>query len=119
MFRALIAELGAAELSEVMRFGAQWERDASLRLRAGDFSAVAAYDRRGRIRGDHREAAYDRAAGAWLADHLHGKDTILLAGSNEEAAELARRVQARLVRWGPWCIPVHRWPTATAQAPGT
>jgi ATP-dependent exoDNAse (exonuclease V) alpha subunit len=98
MFGALIAELGAAELSEVMRFGAQWERDASLQLRAGDFSSVAAYDRRGRVRGGDRETAYNRAAGAWLADHLHGLDTILLAGSNEEAAELARRVQARLVQ---------------------
>ena len=47
MFGALIAELGAAELSEVMRFDQQWERDASARLREGDFSAVAAYDRRG------------------------------------------------------------------------
>ena len=78
----------------------QWERDASARLRAGDFSVVAAYDRRGRIRGGDREAAFDRAAGAWLADHLHGRDTILLAGSNEEAAELARRVQAQLVHDG-------------------
>jgi hypothetical protein len=51
MFPALIAELGAAELSEVMRFDAPWERDASIRLRAGDFSVVASYDRRGRIRG--------------------------------------------------------------------
>ena len=117
MFPALIAELGAAELSEVMRFDAQWERDASHRLRAGDFSAVAAYDRRGRIRGDHREAAYDRAAGAWLADHLHGKDTILLAGSNEEAAELARRVQARLVQMGTVVHP--RAPLADGNRAGT
>ena len=51
MFPALIRELGAAELSEVLRFSAGWEADASVRLRAGDFSVVAAYDRRGRIRG--------------------------------------------------------------------
>jgi hypothetical protein len=117
MFGALIAELGAAELSEVMRFDARWERDASVRLRAGDFSAVAAYDRRGRIRGDHRETAYDRAAGAWLADHLHGRDTILLAGSNEEAAELARRVQARLVKIGTVVHP--RAPLADGNRAGT
>jgi conjugative relaxase-like TrwC/TraI family protein len=117
MFPALIAELGATELSEVMRFDAHWERDASARLRAGDFSAVAAYDRRGRIRGDHREAAYDRAAGAWLADHLHGKDTILLAGSTEEAAELARRVQARLVKMGTVVHP--RAPLADGNRAGT
>ena len=117
MFGALIAELGAAELSEVMRFDAQWERDASARLRAGDFSVVAAYDRRGRIRGGHREAAFDRAAGAWLADHLHGRDAILLAGSNEEAAELARRVQAQLVTMGTVVQP--RAPLADGNRAGT
>ena len=117
MFPALIRELGAAELSEVLRFSADWERDASVRLRAGDFSVVAAYDRRGRIRGDHREAAYDRAAGAWLADHLQGRDAILLAGSNEEAAELARRVQAQLVAMGTVVQP--RAPLADGNQAGT
>ena len=100
-----------------MRFDAQWERDASVRLRAGDFSVVAAYDRRGRIRGGDRETAYDRAAGAWLADHLHGRDTILLAGSNEEAAELARRVQAQLVKMGTVVHP--RAPLADGNRAGT
>ena len=117
MFRALIRELGAAELSEVMRFDQQWERDASLRLRDGDKGVTAAYDRRGRIRGDHREAAYARAAGAWLADHLHGKDALLLAGSNEEAAELARLVQAQLVKMGTVVQP--RAPLADGNRAGT
>ena len=117
MFGALIAELGAAELSEVMRFDQQWEREASARLRAGDFSVVASYDRRGRVRGGHREAAFDRAAGAWLADHLHGRDAILLAGSNEEAAELARRVQAQLVTMGTVVQP--RAPLADGNRAGT
>ena len=117
MFPALIRELGAAELSEVLRFSADWEPAASLRLRAGDFAVIPAYDRRGRIRGDHREAAYDRAAGAWLADHLHGTDAILLAGSNEEAAELARRVQAQLVTMGTVVHP--RAPLADGNQAGT
>ena len=34
----------------------------------------------------------------WLADHLRGKDVLLLAGSNAEAADLSRRVQARLIQ---------------------
>ena len=63
-------------------------------------AAVAAYDRHGRIRGADEEAAYDRAASMWLADHLRGKDVLLLAGSNAEAAELSRRVQARLTALG-------------------
>ena len=97
MFRLLAREVPAAELHEVRRFEAQWEREASVRLRDGDLAAVAAYDRHGRIRGADEEAAYDRAASMWLADHLRGKDVLLLAGSNAEAAELSRRVQARLI----------------------
>ena len=100
MFRLLAQEVPAAELHEVRRFDAQWEREASVRLRDGDLAAVAAYDRHGRIRGADEEAAYDRAASMWLADHLRGKDVLLLAGSNAEAADLSRRVQAKLTQMG-------------------
>jgi hypothetical protein len=100
MFALLAREIPAAQLHEVRRFQAQWEREASVRLRAGDPAAVAAYDRHGRIRAADEEAACDRAASMWLADHLRGKDVLLLAGSNAEAADLSRRVQARLIRLG-------------------
>jgi hypothetical protein len=100
MFALLAREVPAAQLHEVRRFQAQWEREASVRLRDGDPAAVAAYDRHGRIRGADEEAAYDRAASMWLADHLRGKNVLLLAGSNTEAAELSRRVQARLAAMG-------------------
>ena len=73
---------------------------ASVRLRAGDFTAYADYDRHGRMRGADQDAAMDRAAGMWLADHLRGKNVLLLAGSNSEAAELSRRVQAKLIQLG-------------------
>ena len=36
----------------------------------------------------------------WLAVHLRGKTVLLLAGSNAEAADLSRRVQARLTQLG-------------------
>ncbi len=100
MFRLLAQEVPAAQLHEVRRFTAEWERQASVRLRDGDLAAAAAYDRHGRIRGADQEAAYDRAASMWLAGHLRGKDALLLAGSNAEAAELSRRVQARLAQMG-------------------
>ena len=100
MLALLAREVPAAQLHEVRRFEAQWEREASVRLRGGDPAAVAAYDRHGRIRGADEEVAYDRAASMWLADHLRGKDVLLLAGSNAEAAELSRRVQARLAAMG-------------------
>jgi flagellar biosynthesis GTPase FlhF len=100
MFRLLAQEVPAVELHEVRRFDAAWERQASIQLRDGDLAAVAAYDRHGRIRGADAEAAYDRAGAMWLADHLCGKDALLLAGSNTEAADLARRVQAKLTQLG-------------------
>ena len=93
-------EVRCAELHEVRRFDASWEAAASVRLRAGDFTAYAACDRHGRMRGTDQEAAMDRAASMWLADHLRGKNVLLLAGSNNEAAELSRRVQAKLIQLG-------------------
>jgi conjugative relaxase-like TrwC/TraI family protein len=100
IFRMLAREVPSGELHEVRRFDAQWERQASVRLRDGDPTAAAAYDRHGRIRGADQEAACDRAASMWLADHLRGKDVLLLAGSNAEAAGLSRRVQAKLAQLG-------------------
>jgi hypothetical protein len=100
MFVLLAREVSATQLHEVRRFEAPWEREASVRLRDGDMAAVAAYDRHGRIRSADEEAAYARAASMWLADHLRGKNVLLLAGSNAEAADLSRRVQARLIRLG-------------------
>ncbi|MGH3205652.1 MAG: MobF family relaxase [Streptosporangiaceae bacterium] len=100
MFRLLAREVPCAQLHEVRRFHAAWEASASVRLRAGDFTAYIDYDRHGRIRGADQETAYDRAAGMWLADHLQGKTVLLLAGSNSEAADLSRRIQAKLIQLG-------------------
>ncbi len=99
-FRLLAQEVPTAQLHEVRRFTAGWERHASVRLREGDLAAAAAYDRHGRIRGADEETACDRAASMWLADHLRGKDALLLVGSNAEAAGLSRRVQAKLTQTG-------------------
>jgi hypothetical protein len=99
-FTWFASEFGAAELHEVRRFASPWEAKASLQLRDGDKSALAAYDAHGRIRAGDREAMHDKAAMGFLADFLAGKDSILLAGSNAEAADLARRVQDGLIRAG-------------------
>lgn len=104
MFRLLVRELArrgaVGELREVRRFDAQWERDASVRLRDGDFGAYADYDRRGRIRGGDRETARERAVASWLADRLEGKQSLLMAASNAEAADLSARAQAKLIQLG-------------------
>jgi len=99
-FSWFLTELGTAELHEVRRFTSPWEAAASLQLRRGDTTALAAYDAHGRIRAGDREAMHDKAALAYLADFLQGKDSVLVAGTNAEAADLARRVQDRLIRAG-------------------
>jgi hypothetical protein len=100
VFRLLAREVPAAELHEVRRFDSAWERQASIQLRDGNPTAVASYDRHGRIRGADCETACDRAASMWLADHVRGEDVLLLAGSNAEAAGLSCRVQAKLTQLG-------------------
>ena len=100
MFRLLAREVPCAELHEVRRFDAAWEAGASVRLRAGDFTTYAAYDRHGKMRGADQDTTMDRAASMWLADYLRGKNVLLLAGSNSEAADLSRRVQAKLIQLG-------------------
>jgi conjugative relaxase-like TrwC/TraI family protein len=100
MMRLIAADLGHWELAEVRRFDHKWEAEASLQLREGQRAALHAYDARGRVRGNHRQAAMADAVALYLADHLMGRDTMLLAGTNEEAAELAAMVRAELVRLG-------------------
>jgi conjugative relaxase-like TrwC/TraI family protein len=89
------------ELSTVRRFADQWERDASLRLRAGDKSAIADYDKHGRLRdGGSREETEAAAARAWLADTLAGKESLLLVGTNDAADRIAGQLRDTLVELG-------------------
>jgi conjugative relaxase-like TrwC/TraI family protein len=97
-----IAEHGLRyDLAEVRRFTADWEREASLQLRAGDPTALEAYSRHGRLvdcgAAEQTEAA---AARAWLADTLAGRESLLLVGTNAAAARLSAELRAQLVELG-------------------
>jgi hypothetical protein len=96
----LARQLGYVQLSEPVRFRQEWERDATLRLRAGDASVLAVYDEQGRLRGGDTEEATDLACQGWLADYLAGKDALLLARTEEQARELSRRVRDDLLHYG-------------------
>ena len=98
--RLLADEHGYYQLSTVQRFGQEWERAASLRLRAGDFDVLAEYDQRGRILEGTREQMTGAAYRRWLADHLSGKVSLLLATTNTQATELARRARDELAVLG-------------------
>ena len=96
----LTRQMGYVQLAEPVRFTREWERDATLRLRAGDISVLAEYDQQGRLRGGDPEEAGELACRGWLADHLAGKDSLLLARTGEQARELSRRVRDDLIHYG-------------------
>ena len=91
---------GYVQLAEPQRFTHSWERDATLRLRAGDVTVLAVYEEHGRLRGGTAEEAVEQAYRGWLADHLDGKDTVLIARTEEQARELSRRARDDLIRYG-------------------
>jgi hypothetical protein len=96
----LARQMGYIQLAEPVRFTQKWERDATLRLRAGDITVAALYEEHGRVRGGAPEEAIDLACRAFLADHLAGKDSLLLARTQEQARELSRRIRDDLLHYG-------------------
>lgn len=88
-------------LSEPRRFKNEWEGPASLRIRAGDASALNEYDRRGRIRSaDSLEAAYQAAGRGVAADILTGRKSIAVLGTVEAAGQVSSIVREHLVAAG-------------------
>ena len=96
----LARRLGYVQLAEPQRFTHAWERDATLRLRAGDVTVLADYEEHGRLRGGTPEEATEQAYRGWLADYLAGKDTVLMARTEDQARELSRRARDDLIRYG-------------------
>ena len=83
-------------LSTVVRFADPAESAASLAMRDGDPAGIAYYIDNGRVHVGADQTAADMAYHAWAADIDAGKDSILLAPTNEQVAELNER--ARLDR---------------------
>ena len=88
-------------MTEARRFSAEWERAASLRLRAADETVLAEYHKHGRlIDAGAIEQAEASAARAWLADTLAGRHALLIVDTNEQAARLSREPARRPGRPG-------------------
>ena len=89
IFPLIAARHGSYRLTEVRRFTSAWERDASLKIREGDVTALAEYAGRGRIYHGPQDRAFDDAVDLYLNGFLDGKDALLMATSNETAARLS------------------------------
>jgi len=96
----LANHLGHTQLAVPVRFAAEWEQNASLRLRAGDKIALDAYAEHGRIIGGSREEALDLARQGYVARRLAGEDALLMAHSREDCRELSRLIRDDLIHLG-------------------
>jgi hypothetical protein len=96
----LADRLGYVQLAEPVRFTAEWERAASLRLRAGDATALDDYDQHGRIRGAPPDQAIDQAARAYVASYLDGRDVLLIAADWARCRELSALIREDLIHLG-------------------
>jgi hypothetical protein len=96
----LADKLGYVQLAEPVRFTAAWERAASLRLRAGDATALDNYDQHARIHGAPPDQAIDQAAHAYVASYLTGRDVLLMAADWARCRELSARIRNDLIHLG-------------------
>ena len=89
------------QLAEPKRFAAEWEADASLRVRTGDAAVLDEYEEHGRIRGGGTlDEVMDEARKQYLAGFLQGKDVLLMAQSNDHAREMSARIRDDLQHLG-------------------
>ncbi len=102
MFATLVAdrEGHVPQLSDVRRFSAEWEKKASIALRAGDPAAIDAYDSHGRIVEGEREELLDALYQAWRTDIDAGRSSLMIAPDMATVSDLNRRARADLVTAG-------------------
>lgn len=83
----------APELVEARRFKADWEQDASIRLRLGDTDALATYLANGRVEHGLEDTMLDTALGAWCRDIDAGLDSLLIGRNNNQVTRLNAAAQ--------------------------
>ncbi|MGI8685366.1 MAG: AAA family ATPase [Acidimicrobiales bacterium] len=100
LFRLLVADTAAAELTDARRFVEPWEAAATLRLRRGDPTVVAEYERHGRLVGGSREEMVEAAFASWQRCRELGESVVVLAHDHGTVDALALRARAVRVAAG-------------------
>ncbi|RDI45322.1 MobF family relaxase [Nocardia mexicana] len=83
----------ASTLTQVVRFADRAEASATLYIRDGDPAGLGYYLDRQRVHAGAHGAVHDDAYTAWIADHMGGRDTIMLARSHDIVSELNQRAR--------------------------
>ncbi|WP_235509276.1 MobF family relaxase [Terrabacter sp. Soil810] len=90
----------APALHDIRRFQHDWERAASLKLRAGRPSVAAVYMDRGRVESGNREDMIDLIFDGWLADATSGRTSMMMAADAQTVADLNARARDHRVAMG-------------------
>jgi conjugative relaxase-like TrwC/TraI family protein len=85
---------GALNLTEVVRFTSRAQAQAGLALRDGDPAGLAFYADAGRIHVGSGDTIIDAAYRRWAADTAAGRDSAMLAPTNEIVSQLNERARA-------------------------
>ena len=100
MFAHLVDSYGAVELDRVHRFRHHWERQASLRLRAGDPGVLTEYERQGRLHGGTQEEMEADVITAWQQARQRGETVALMANSTDTVDRLNHLAQHTRITTG-------------------
>jgi hypothetical protein len=101
-FSLLVKDRGdlAPELTDIRRFNSEWEKAASIALRAGNTSAIDVYEAHNRVTSGDRASLLDAVYAAWKADVQAGKASLMIAGDTATVTELNRRARTARVAEG-------------------
>jgi conjugative relaxase-like TrwC/TraI family protein len=96
MFRTLVADRDgeAPSLTDVRRFRNEWERAASVELRAGRESAIDTYIAHERVEHGTRSEMLDALFQAWKADTAGGMTSLMIAADTATVVDLNGRARA-------------------------
>ena len=100
MLAHLVDSYGAVELDQVHRFRHHWERQASLRLRAGDPGVLTEYERQGRLHGGTQEEMEADIITAWQQTRQRGETVALMANNTKTVARLNHLAQHTRIEAG-------------------
>ncbi len=133
--RDIDAAHGSSTLVEVLRFTHRTEAHATLAVREGGTGAVGFYTDRGPLHAVNADTGIDAVYRAWAAEVAAGADSVMMAPTLEQVAQLNARARARADRLaveaaagipvgeeltptnGRWCPPATpRSRSATARA---
>ena len=101
-FKLLADDRGdeVATLHDVRRFRHEWERDATLQLRAGNPDVAKTYIDQGRVESGTREDMLDLLFDAWLTDTRAGRRSLMVAADAQTVTDLNTRARAHRVAAG-------------------